>query len=197
MSAVEEIMQREIERLREQLHLAEVAGAAQVEGLTQGAAGWRERANQLETEVAKMREYLDASQRRAAALGDEVAGLCEQLRLAEVVRAAQVEGLTTGANILRDDRDALRAEVAGLREFSGKVLGTHREHGCCDIDGSDVQDWAIGAGLLHEVEVTESCGAEDCACMEYYGAITEQFPAKCLRLTDAGQAALAARKGKA
>ena len=55
MSAVEEIMQREIERLRAQLHLAEVVRAAQVEGLTQGAAGWRERANQLEAEVAGLR----------------------------------------------------------------------------------------------------------------------------------------------
>lgn len=94
-----------------------------------------------------------------------------------------------------DEIKRLRAEVAGLREFVGKVLGTHREHGCCDIDGSDVQDWALAAGLLHEVEVTESCGAEDCACMEYYGEITEQYPAKCLRLTDAARAALAARKG--
>lgn len=93
--------------------------------------------------------------------------------------------------------ERLMAEVAGLRAFVGNVLGTHREHGCCDIDGSDVQDWALAAGLLHEIEVSESCGAEDCACMEYYGEITPQNPAKCLRLTDTGQTALAARKGEA
>ena len=112
--------------------------------------------DRLTAEIDQLRQYLDTAQRRAAALGDE---------------------------------------VAKLREFAGNVLGTHREHGCCDIDGSDVQDWALAAGLLHEVEVTESCGAEDCTCMEYYGEITAQNPAKCLRLTDAGKAAVAARKG--
>lgn len=45
-----------IDCLREKLELAEVVRASQVEGLTQGAAGWRERANQLEAEVAGLRE---------------------------------------------------------------------------------------------------------------------------------------------
>jgi len=48
----------EIDRLREQLHLAEVARAAQVDGLAQGAAGWRERSEQLAAEVAGLREAL-------------------------------------------------------------------------------------------------------------------------------------------
>jgi hypothetical protein len=48
----------EITRLREQLYLAEVARAAQVEGLAQGAAGWRERSEQLAAEVAGLREAL-------------------------------------------------------------------------------------------------------------------------------------------
>ena len=55
-AAVTAAKDAEIERLRDQLHLAEVVRAAQVEGLTQGAAGWRERANQLEAEVAGLRE---------------------------------------------------------------------------------------------------------------------------------------------
>lgn len=41
-------------KLRDQLHLAEVVRAAQVEGLVQGVAGWRERANQLEAQVAAL-----------------------------------------------------------------------------------------------------------------------------------------------
>lgn len=49
----------EITRLRDQLHLAEVARAAQVEGLAQAAAGWRERANQLEAEVARLTQIID------------------------------------------------------------------------------------------------------------------------------------------
>ena len=48
----------EITRLRDQLHLAEVARAAQVDGLAQGAAGWRERSEQLAAEVAVLREAL-------------------------------------------------------------------------------------------------------------------------------------------
>jgi hypothetical protein len=58
MTAVETIMQAEITRLRDQLHLAEVARAAQVEGLTQSAAGWRERSEELAAQVA---DYQDAS----------------------------------------------------------------------------------------------------------------------------------------
>lgn len=49
-------------------------------------------------------------------MSDIIERLRDQLHLAEVARAAQVEGLTQGAGILRDERDALRAEVAGLRE---------------------------------------------------------------------------------
>ena len=48
----------EITRLREHLHLAEVARAAQVDGLAQAAAGWRERSEQLAAEVAGLREAL-------------------------------------------------------------------------------------------------------------------------------------------
>lgn len=56
--AVGDDMEQEAERLRDQLHLAEVARAAQVEGLAQGAAGWRERSEQLAAEVAGLREAL-------------------------------------------------------------------------------------------------------------------------------------------
>lgn len=54
----------EITRLRDQLHLAEVARAAQVEGAVQVAAGWRERANQLEAQVAGLRKALAAAIRQ-------------------------------------------------------------------------------------------------------------------------------------
>ena len=54
----------EIKRLRDQLHLAEVVRAAQVEGLVQAAAGWRERANQLEAQVAGLRKALAAAIRQ-------------------------------------------------------------------------------------------------------------------------------------
>jgi len=46
-------------RLTDQLHLAEVVRASQVEGLVAGAAGWRERANQLEAERDRLREELE------------------------------------------------------------------------------------------------------------------------------------------
>lgn len=93
---------------------------------------------------------------------------------------------------LTEERDALRERVEALEKvqlFAGKVLGYHREH-MSDVDGGDIQEWALAAGLLHEVAVTESCGAEDCACLDYYGEISEQFPAQCMRLTDAGRSAI-------
>lgn len=73
-----------------------------------------------DAEIAQLRQYLDTAQRRASVLGDEVAGLRNQLHLAEVARAAQVEGLTQGAAGWRERANQLEAEVAGLREDSAR-----------------------------------------------------------------------------
>lgn len=61
--------------------------------------------------------------------------------------------------------------------FGRWCLTQHREN-LGDIDGSDIQDAAIGFGLLHEVRVEKPC-AEECSCVEYYGS--DNFPADCLR----------------
>jgi uncharacterized coiled-coil DUF342 family protein len=80
-------------------------------------------ADELADVTAERDEALDEVARLKAARfqfsgtdAAEITRLREQLHLAEVARAAQVEGLTQGAGILRDERDALRAGVAGLRE---------------------------------------------------------------------------------
>lgn len=88
--------------------------------------------------------------------------------------------------------ELLRAEVAALRKFAGKVLAAHRDD-FTDVAGDDVQEWATAVGLLAEVEITEWCG-EDCRCAEYYD--DADLPAKCLRLTDAGMAAIDAARAK-
>lgn len=51
------------------------------------------------------------------------------------------------------------------------------------LDGFDLQDMAVKAGLLAPVEVLEPCGGE-CACAQF-GA---DFPTTCYRLTEAGKA---------
>ena len=47
-----------------------------------------------------------------------------------------------------------------------------------DLDGSDLQEWLVEAGVLEEVIVSEPC-REDCACAEFYGQ--DQFPVTCYR----------------
>lgn len=48
-----------------------------------------------------------------------------------------------------------------------------------DLDGGEIQDAALAFGLLHEVEVSESC-CDECRCAEY-----DDFPQTCIRMTDA------------
>lgn len=47
-----------------------------------------------------------------------------------------------------------------------------------DVDGSDIQDFALKLGLLKEVVKTERCSDERCICAE----VTD-FPATCNRKT--------------
>lgn len=72
-----------------------------------------------------------------------------------------------------------RAEHAeAAARFGAKVLAAHREH-MGDVDGSDLQDWAVEAGLLEQRVVTETCG-DDCICKPGDA---------CYFLTEAGTAA--------
>lgn len=57
-----------------------------------------------------------------------------------------------------------------------------------DIDGGDVQTWAVECGLLEEWTTNEPCG-EQCECAE-----VADFPTRCYRLTEMGKAAINASK---
>ena len=88
---------------------------------------------------------------------------------------------------ISDKAKRLTAERDELRKFVGRVLGEARQY-MSDIDGGDVQAWAIECGLLEEWTATEPCG-EQCECAE-----VADFPTRCYRLTDAGKAAIDAAK---
>jgi hypothetical protein len=64
-----------------------------------------------------------------------------------------------------------------LLDFARKVLEAAIEG--LDVDGGDVQDWAVSAGLLTAVVVTQECDPDDCACAEY------GLPTTCYRFCDA------------
>ena len=63
-----------------------------------------------------------------------------------------------------------------LAAFGAKVFlsSRSRDGAGCDVDGGDVQDWALAAGLLEEREVKEACSPEDCICAE-----VSDFPTTC------------------
>lgn len=83
--------------------------------------------------------------------------------------------------------EAQAAENERLRKFVGRVLGEARQY-MSDIDGGDVQAWAVECGLLEEWTATEPCG-EQCECAE-----VADFPTRCYRLTETGKAAIDAAK---
>lgn len=74
-----------------------------------------------------------------------------------------------------------------LAIFGRMVLEQSRES-FGDVDGGWIQDKAIECGLLQEVPVTASCG-DDCRCAEW-----DDFPQRCLRLTDAAKAVTVTEK---
>ena len=65
-------------------------------------------------------------------------------------------------------------EVAALRKFAQLIM---RAWPHTDVDGGDLQDIAIGCGLLKPTEATEPCG-EFCNCAD-----VDDFPMTCYRAT--------------
>ena len=78
--------------------------------------------------------------------------------------SAQMQEICEYAAQVTDERDALRA-------FAKAVMQSW-PHG--DVDGGELQDAAVSAGLLAGWYVIESCG-EGCGC--------EDFPTTCYRPT--------------
>lgn len=63
-----------------------------------------------------------------------------------------------------------------LLKFASKVVEQCLDG--CDVDGGDVQDWAVEAGLLIPTEVNDACG-EYCSCAEW------GFPTTCYKYCEA------------
>lgn len=77
---------------------------------------------------------------------------------------------------------SLTAELHQLRRFAGLMFSAHRNGGWpADVDGYDIQEWALQCGLIEERQVTGPCG-ETCSCAE--GA---DFPATCYFNTALGK----------
>ena len=68
------------------------------------------------------------------------------------------------------------------------LLPMLEDDGLYNLDGFDIEEMAIEAGLLVQVEVAEPCHEEGCAC-----AAAADFPTRCNRLTGAGEALRRAR----
>ena len=132
-----------------------------------------------QTALAQVREALADE-----ALFDDGASACYTL-----LAVRHFERVCTTANIaaILAHVEAQEAENERLRKFVGRVLGEARQY-MSDIDGGDVQAWAVECGLLEEWMATEPCG-EQCECAE-----VADFPTRCYRLTETGKAAIDAAK---
>lgn len=73
------------------------------------------------------------------------------------------------------------------QRFAGRMLD-QRITPWWERGDEEVQEVGLASAMLGEAIRRTPCG-EDCACVEYYG---EDERAKCIRLTPAGEAALAA-----
>ncbi len=115
----------------------------------------------------------------------EVARVCYPNRDADAALIAACSPANMTAILAHIEAQA--AENERLRKFVGRVLGEARQY-MSDIDGGDVQAWAVECGLLEEWTATEPCG-EQCECAE-----VADFPTRCYRLTETGKAAIDAAK---
>jgi hypothetical protein len=117
---------------------------------------------------------------------DQLCGLADYARRVGTIDALADVALQWAGQADKE-MERLTAERDQLRKFVGRVLGEARQY-MSDIDGGDVQAWAVECDLLEEWTATEPCG-EQCECAE-----VADFPARCYRLTETGKAAIGAAK---
>lgn len=74
----------------------------------------------------------------------------------------------------------MNTAIEKLAAFGLWCLKEHREHGCADLDGSDLEDQAIKIGLLKYVARDRPCSVvpEVCRCRAYYAI--DEWPVECL-----------------
>jgi hypothetical protein len=84
---------------------------------------------------------------------------------------------------------ALIAEFRALRRFTGLIFAAHRNDGYPgDVDGGEIQQWALECGLVEERQMFEPC-SEHCTCAEIC-----DWPTTCYFDTALGKAVRAAAK---
>ena len=106
-------------------------------------------------------------------LDPEVSRLWDQITYAYTSGGGWPEHLNNAAHTARNvsqELTRLRAEAEALRRFAQQVMAAW-PHG--DLDGGELQEAAIEAGLLEPVTVTGPCRDEGCMCAEAVSA--EEF----------------------
>ena len=82
-----------------------------------------------------------------------------------------------GTHTAHQENECLRLLIAdrdALRKFAQAVMQSWPDG---DVDGGELQDAALSAGLLVGVEVSESCG-DECQCVD-----AGEWPTTCYRRT--------------
>jgi hypothetical protein len=67
------------------------------------------------------------------------------------------------------------AALVRERDFIRRIVTRSLDGG--DVDGGEIHDWAIKAGILVPTIATEPCDPESCRCAEY----DAMFPTTCYR----------------
>lgn len=110
------------------------------------------------------------------------------------VKALEAKCALMAASLAQEEAHSaeLEAKVAAAEKatrFAGLVLAQHRNDGYPgDVDGDDLQRFALESGMIEERLVESSCGSE-CSCAD-----VGEFPTTCYFNTEAGKAAIAASK---
>jgi hypothetical protein len=131
-------------------------------------------ADQHETSICRVRGWgRIGSMANAEALQDEVGEVIAEA-LTKFYEGSAVSNKAAqpsySAQQVAEQKDAA---TPNYRTFGIDVLKLSRDHGCADVDGSDMQELAAKHGLIVEREVTERCG-ESCECAEI-----GEIPGKC------------------
>ena len=120
---------------------------------------------------------------------------CESMELEITSLRAEYKSLLALAKLGRHDLceaavelRRLQAEnesLCALAKFGRKCFESHRD-GLNDLDGDDLQKWAMEFGLLKETKVFAPCNSDPdvgCWCREYHG----EFPCICIKSTALAQ----------
>ena len=79
---------------------------------------------------------------------------------------AKIQEAVSGAILAAQSQPAAQSTAQpDWKTFAAKVLQASRKN-LSDVDGGDIQDWAVECGLLVAQMQTETCG-EECRCAEY------------------------------